>query len=131
MSSQSRFISGRTGRGEAYSSDASGAAHDKFMRSSAVLLAPLGLLAGWYVARLAGMSYEAARAELAHPLPALALIAFAVVAMPHARTGAESIIVDYVHDPVLKERALAANKWASLAVALLWTVSIMLVAAPR
>jgi succinate dehydrogenase hydrophobic membrane anchor protein len=131
VTSQSRFISGRTGRGAAYSSDASGAAHDKFMRFTAVLLAPLGLLAGWFLARLTGMPYEAARAELAHPLPALSLIAFAVVSMPHARMGAESIIIDYVHDPKLKELALTANKWLAIAVAVLWTLTIMVVAAPR
>ncbi len=131
MTSRTTFISGRSGRGSAYASDASGAAHDKFMRLTARALSPLGLLAAWFVVGLAGKSFEAARAELAHPFPALVLIAFVVVAMLHARIGAESIIVDYVHDPALKEKALLANKWASLVIAVLWTLAVLLIAAPR
>jgi len=131
MTSRTEFISGRTGRGAAFTSDRSGAAHDKFMRLSACALGPLGLLSAWFVAGLAGKNFEAARAELAHPIPALALIAFIVVAMLHARMGAESIIIDYVHDADWKTKALAANKWASIAIAFLWTLAILMIAAPR
>ena len=66
-----QFISGRTGRGAAYVSDASGAAHDRFMRLSAGALAPLGLLAAWYVVGLSGKSFEEARAEIGRPFPAV------------------------------------------------------------
>lgn len=131
MTSRTTFNSGRTGRGSAYVSDASGVEHDKFMRLTSYALAPLGALAAWFVIGLAGKSFEAARAELAHPFPALVLIAFILVAMPHARQGAESIIVDYVHDAALKEKALLANKWASIAIAALWTLAVLLIAAPR
>lgn len=131
MSSRTTFISGRTGRGAAYTADASGAPHDRFMRMSSLGLIPLGLLAAWFIAGLAGKSYEAARAELAHPFPALALIAFMALGAAHARLGADNIIIDYVHDPELKEMALRANKWASIALAGLWTFAILLIAAPR
>jgi succinate dehydrogenase / fumarate reductase, membrane anchor subunit len=131
MTSKTTFISGRTGRGAAYASDASGAPHDKFMRLSSWGLAPLGLLSAWFIAGLAGKSYEAAWAELAHPFPALTLIAFMVLGAVHARLGADNIILDYVHDPELKEKALRANKWASIALAVLWTFALLLIAAPR
>jgi succinate dehydrogenase / fumarate reductase, membrane anchor subunit len=131
MTSRTTFISGRTGRGAAYVSDASGAPHDKFMRLSSLALVPLGLLSAWFLAGLAGKSYEAARAELGHPLPALALIAFMVLGAAHARLGADNIIIDYVHDSELKEKALRANKWASIVLAALWTFAILLIAAPR
>lgn len=131
MTSRTTFISGRTGRGAAFRSDASGAPHDKFMRMSSWGLVPLGLLAAWFIVGLAGKSYEAARAELAHPVPALALIAFMVLGAAHARLGADNIILDYVHDPELKEKAHRANKWASIALAGLWTLAILLIAAPR
>jgi succinate dehydrogenase / fumarate reductase membrane anchor subunit len=45
--------------------------------------------------------------------------------------GVESIIEDYVHDAAQKEKALFVNKWASIAVALLWTLAILLIAAPK
>jgi succinate dehydrogenase / fumarate reductase membrane anchor subunit len=131
MTSRTEFISGRTGRGAAYVADRSGVAHDRFMRLSARALLPLGLLSAWFFASLAGKPFEAARAELAHPFPAIVLIAFIVVSMLHARVGAESIILDYVHDAALKEKALLANKWASIAIAVLWTTAILLIAAPR
>ncbi len=131
MTSRTEFISGRTGRGAAFTSDASGTAHDKFMRLSARALLPLGLLAVWFIIGLAGKSYEAARAEIAHPFPALVLIAFIAIAAPHARLGVESIIEDYVHDAALKEKALLANKWTSIVLAVLWTLAILLIAASR
>ncbi len=131
MTSRTEFISGRTGRGAAYVSDVSGAEHDRFMRLSARALLPLGLLAAWFIVGLSGKSFEAARAELAHPFPALALIFFIAIAAPHARVGVELIIEDYVHDAAQKELALRVNKWASIAIALLWTLAILLIAAPR
>jgi succinate dehydrogenase / fumarate reductase, membrane anchor subunit len=131
MTSRTTFISGRSGRGAAYVSDASGTPHDKFMRLTARALAPLGALSAWFVIGLAGKSFEAARAELAHPFPALVLIAFILVAMPHARQGVESIVTDYVHDAALKEKALLVNKWVSIAIAALWTLAVLLIAAPR
>jgi succinate dehydrogenase / fumarate reductase membrane anchor subunit len=131
MTSRTEFISGRTGRGAAYTSDASGAEHDRFMRLSAYALAPLGLLAAWFIVGLSGKSFEAARAEIAHPFPALALIVFIVAAAPHARMGVESIIEDYVHDAAQKETALRVNKWVSIAMPILWTLAILLIAAPK
>ncbi len=131
MTSRTQFLSGRTGRGAAYVADRSGAPHDKFMRLSACALGPLGLVVGWCLVSVSGKSYEAARAEIGRPLPALAMIAFIAIASMHMRLGAESIIMDYVHDEALKEKALLANKWASLAIAALWTLAILLIAAPK
>jgi succinate dehydrogenase / fumarate reductase membrane anchor subunit len=126
-----KFDSGRLGRGAAYVSDPSGSRHAKFMQLSARALIPLGLLAAWFVVGVAGKSYEAAHAYLGRPFPAIALIAFVAVAMPHAAAGAETIIEDYVHDDALKRRALAANRWAAKIVALAWVAGIVLIAAAK
>ncbi|HMK90075.1 MAG TPA: succinate dehydrogenase, hydrophobic membrane anchor protein [Methylocystis sp.] len=131
MASRESFISGRTGRGPAHTSDRSGTTHDRFMRVTSLVLVPLGLIAAWLIADLAGANFEEARAQLAHPLSALALIAFIALGAAHARRGAESIIIDYVHDPALKEQALVVNKWAARAIAVVWTLAILLIAAPR
>ncbi|HXY58430.1 MAG TPA: succinate dehydrogenase, hydrophobic membrane anchor protein [Methylocystis sp.] len=131
MAPKNTFISGRTGRGAAYVSDASGASHDRFMRLTARALLPLGLATAWLLARLTGDSFEEARAELERPFPAVVLIAFIAIGAAHARLGAESIILDYVHDEALKQKALVVNTWVTRAIALAWAFAILLIAAPR
>ena len=64
-------------------------------------------------------------------MPAIALIAFIVVVAYHARLGVENIIEDYVHDKSLKATALLINKWLVIAIAAVWTLAIMIIAAPR
>ncbi|MBG0810977.1 succinate dehydrogenase, hydrophobic membrane anchor protein [Methylosinus sp. H3A] len=129
--SSSTFQSGRSGKGDAFVSDRSGSLHALAMRHSARALAPLALIAIWHIVGLVGKSYEAARAEIGRPLPAIALIAFIVVVAYHARLGVENIIEDYVHDKSLKATALLINKWLVIAIAAVWTLAIMLIAAPR
>ncbi|WP_018266244.1 MULTISPECIES: succinate dehydrogenase, hydrophobic membrane anchor protein [Methylosinus] len=127
----SRFQSGRSGKGDAFVSDRSGSLHALAMRHSARALAPLALLSIWQIVGLVGKPYEAARAEIGRPLPAIALIAFIVVVAYHARLGVENIIEDYVHDEALKAKALIVNKWLVIAIAAIWTLAIMIIAAPR
>jgi succinate dehydrogenase / fumarate reductase membrane anchor subunit len=129
--STSTFQSGRSGKGDAFVSDRSGSLHALAMRHSARALAPLALIAIWHIVGLVGKSYEAARAEIGRPLPAIALIAFIVVVAYHARLGVENIIEDYVHDKSLKATALLVNKWLAIAIAAVWTLAIMIIAAPR
>jgi succinate dehydrogenase / fumarate reductase membrane anchor subunit len=131
MSVPTHFESGRSGQGAAYVSDHEGSAHARFMRLSSYALAPLGVLSGWWLVGLVGKPLEGARAEIGWPLPAIVLISFAVLGMIHARQGMTEIIEDYVHDDALKEKALLANKWASTAIAAAWTLSILLIAAPK
>ncbi len=131
MSVPTQFTSGRSGPGAAYVSDHEGSAHARSMRLSSVALAPLGVLSAWWLAGLVGKTLEGVRAEIGRPVPAIVLILFAVIGMIHARQGMSEIIEDYVHDAGLKEKALRANKWASIAVAAAWTLGIMLIAAPK
>jgi len=131
MSVPTHFKSGRSGQGAAYNSDHEGSAHAHFMRLTSYALAPLGVLAGWWLVGLVGKSVEGVRAEIGRPFPAIVLIAFAVIGMIHARQGMIEIIEDYVHDDALKEKALRWNKIAALAIAIVWTFAILLIAAPR
>ena len=131
MTSETPFISGRTGRGAAFVSDRSGSTHDRFMRLSAWILLPLGVAAAFVLASLAGKSYAEARAIIEQPLPALALIAFIIIGMAHAAIGAGSIIIDYVHDDRKKALALVANTIAAILIAGLWALAIGLIAASR
>jgi succinate dehydrogenase / fumarate reductase membrane anchor subunit len=129
MTSLPAFKSGRTGRGAAYVADRSGSKHTKIVRISAFLLAPLGVLALWFIAGAVGKSYEGVRAAIGRPFPAFVLIAFIVVAIYHARLGADNIIEDYVHDESLKAKAMAANKWFAVAIGLIWSLSVLAIAA--
>ncbi|MFM8859378.1 MAG: succinate dehydrogenase, hydrophobic membrane anchor protein, partial [Methylocystis sp.] len=78
-----------------------------------------------------GLSFDRVREEVGHPCPALVLIAFAALGMIHAREGMHEIILDYVHDAELKEKAIKANKIISIAIVAIWVVSIMFIAAPH
>lgn len=129
--SKSTFQSGRSGKGSAFVSDREGSLHALAIRHSAKALAPLAILSIWHIVGLVGKPYEAARAELARPLPAIVLIAFIAVVAYHARLGMENIIEDYVHDEALRATALRVNKWAAIAIAAVWTLAIMIIAAPR
>ncbi|MEF3365158.1 succinate dehydrogenase, hydrophobic membrane anchor protein [Methylocystis sp. 9N] len=131
MTIATHFKSERKGRGEAYVSDHAGSHHALFMRRTSYALAPLGVLAAWFLLGAAGKPLDGVRAEIGRPLPALVLIAFAAIGMLHARQGMNEIIEDYVHDEALKAKALAANKWIAFAVAAIWVVAILIIAAPR
>jgi succinate dehydrogenase / fumarate reductase membrane anchor subunit len=131
MSVPTHFNSGRTGRGAAFVADHHGAQHARFMRLTSYALAPLGVLAAWHLAGIVGLPPEGVRAAIGRPFPALVLIAFGVIGMLHAREGMNEIILDYVHDPVLKAKALCANLWAARAISILWTLALMLIAAPK
>jgi succinate dehydrogenase / fumarate reductase membrane anchor subunit len=89
------------------------------------------MLSAWWILGLAGKSLEGVRAEIGRPIPALVLLAFGVVGMIHARRGMDDIIEDYVHDKVLKAQAIVANTWASRAIAAIWVLAILLIAAPK
>ena len=131
MTIATHFKSERKGRGDAYDSDHSGSHQALFMRRTSYALAPLGALSAWFLLGVAGKPLEGVRAEIGRPFPALVLIAFAVIAMLHARQGMNEIIEDYVHDEALKAKAFVANKWIALAVAAIWVVAILIIAAPR
>lgn len=131
MSVPTHFKSGRTGQGPAYVSDHEGTTHARFMRLSSYALAPLGVLSAWWLDGLVGKTLEGVKAVIGHPFPAIVLILFGVVGMIHARLGMNEIIEDYVHDAALKEKALYWNRIAAIAIAAVWTLGIMLIAAPK
>lgn len=129
MTTPTHFKSDRAGA--SYVSDGSGSRHARFLHLTSYALMPLGLVAAWLLSGLAGQPLEAARAQLARPLSALALVAFAVIAMAHARQGMDEIIEDYLHDPALRKTALLANRAIAVGVSAIWTISILLIAAGK
>jgi succinate dehydrogenase / fumarate reductase membrane anchor subunit len=91
-------------------------------RVTSVLGLPLvvGLMTVFWF--LAGADYSSARRLIANPVVA-AIIALAIVNFAvHMRLGAQVIIEDYVHRPVLKPLMLAANTGIAYGVA---TIAIL------
>jgi succinate dehydrogenase / fumarate reductase membrane anchor subunit len=131
MTSFTPFKSGRTKGGSAYTADRSGSQHTRIVRLSSYALAPLGVLTMWFIAGAMGKPHGAVLAELGRPFPALVMIAFAIVALYHARLGADTIIEDYVHDPALAETAFLVNKWLTFGVSALWVLSILLISGSK
>ena len=75
---------------------------------TAVALVPLTLGFVWLMLNLLGKDYNGVRAELAHPIPAILLLAFIFAGIVHMELGMRSIIVDYIGGHG-RAWALAAN----------------------
>jgi succinate dehydrogenase / fumarate reductase, membrane anchor subunit len=75
---------------------------------TSVALVPLTLGFVWLMLNLLSKDYNGVRAELAHPIPAILLLAFIVAGIVHMELGMRSIIVDYIGGQ-LRAWALAAN----------------------
>jgi succinate dehydrogenase / fumarate reductase membrane anchor subunit len=75
---------------------------------TSVALLPLTLGFVWLMLNLLGKDYNGVRAELAHPIPAILLLAFIFAGIVHMELGMRSIIVDYIGGQS-RAWALAAN----------------------
>jgi succinate dehydrogenase / fumarate reductase membrane anchor subunit len=75
---------------------------------TSVALVPLTLGFVWLMLNLLGKDYNGVRAELAHPIPVILLLAFIFAGIVHMELGMRSIIVDYIGGQS-RAWALAAN----------------------
>jgi succinate dehydrogenase membrane anchor subunit len=75
---------------------------------TSVALVPLTLGFVLLMLNLLGKDYNSVRAELAHPIPAILLLAFIFAGIVHMELGMRSIIVDYIGGQS-RAWALAAN----------------------
>ncbi len=89
--------SARSGAGDAWA-----------MHVTSLALVPLSLYFVWLILDLMRMDYNGVRAELAHPVPAILLLAFILAGALHMKVGMQSIILDYITGPA-RAWALAAN----------------------
>ena len=93
-----RFLgSARTGTTEAW-----------LIHVTSLALVPLTIGFVWLMLDLLHKDYNGVRAELAHPIPAILLLAFILAGIVHMELGMRSIIVDYVGGQS-RAWALAAN----------------------
>jgi len=103
----------------------SGVSAARAMHLTSVALVPLGIAFVWICLTLLGKDYAAVHAELARPFPAIVMILFVGAGIYHMMLGMQVIIDDYVHDHHLKDWALMANTFFSLAVGLACIYSVL------
>ena len=84
---------------------------------TSVALVPLTLGFVWLMLDLLHKDYNGVRAELAHPIPAILLLAFVLAGVVHMELGMRSIIIDYIGGQS-RAWALAANTCFAALVAL-------------
>ena len=102
-----------------------GADHFWKQRVTAVANVFLGLFLVWLVASLAGADHATAKAKLANPLVALAILALIVSGTIHMRLGMQTIIEDYVHGEGAKIVCLMLNTFFAAFIALLSVFAIL------
>lgn len=95
----------------------SGTKHLWHMRLTSVALVPLTIGFVWILLSLVGKDYNAARAMLSTPLPAITMLLFVATGVYHMQIGMAAIIEDYVSDTHRREWALMANLFVCIALA--------------
>ena len=96
----------------------SGPAAARAMHLTSTALIPLTIAFVWILIGMIHKDYAGVRAELAHPFPALVVLLFVSVSIYHMKLGMQVIIDDYVHEHNLKDWALMANTFFSVAAGL-------------
>ena len=105
-----------------------GVGHFIGQRGSAVALLFLLLWGVWSALKLAPMGYEGAVLWLHSPIHAGLLVMLLAAGFYHVRIGAQVIIEDYVHMPIVKSLSLLANTFVCYGAAVLATLSVLKVA---
>jgi succinate dehydrogenase / fumarate reductase, membrane anchor subunit len=85
-----------------------GTADAWLVRLTSAALVPLTFGFVWLTLNLLRKDYNGVRAELAHPIPAILLLAFILAGIIHMELGMRSIVVDYIGGQT-RAWALTAN----------------------
>ena len=94
-------------------------------RLSAIANIPLVIAFVIIVASLAGRSWPEAIRIVSHPLIAIALGLLMISVTYHMRLGLQTVVEDYVHEPMLKFAAGIANTFFAIAIAAACLFSIL------
>jgi succinate dehydrogenase / fumarate reductase membrane anchor subunit len=105
-----------------------GVGHFIGQRASAVALLFLLLWGVLAALKLAPLSYEGLVDWLHSPLHAAPLVLLLAAGFYHVRIGAQVIIEDYVHQPLIKTASLLANTFVCYGAAVLAILSVLKVA---
>lgn len=104
-----------------------GFAHWWWQRVTAIALIPLSLWFVYSVLAIIGLDHQGALAWLAKPFNATLMILFLVTMLFHAQTGVQVVIEDYIHTKWLNLTLLLAVKFASVLMAVMSVISVLIV----
>lgn len=102
-----------------------GFSHWWWQRVTAIALIPLSLWFVYSVVCLMAGDYHHAVMWLASPINATIMLLFVLTALFHGQTGVQVVIEDYVHTKWLNLTLLLLMKFASVALAVLATISVL------
>jgi succinate dehydrogenase / fumarate reductase membrane anchor subunit len=112
-------------RARGYGSARSGTQHFWHQRLTSVANIPLTIAFIVIVISLLGRNHAAAVQILGSPLVAVVMLLFILTNVYHMCLGMQEIIVDYVHDELLKYAALMANTFFGFVIALASAYAIL------
>jgi succinate dehydrogenase / fumarate reductase membrane anchor subunit len=124
MSESDKSLRSALGRARYLGSARRGAADAWLTHVSAAALVVLASAFVLTMLTLLDKDYNAVRAELGHPIPAIIVLLFATVATFHMHIGMRSIILDYVHGRA-REWALIGNICFAGAVAIACVYAVL------
>lgn len=94
------------------------------LRLTSLALIPLSLAFVVIVLTLLHKDYNAARAEMGEPLPAVIVLLFVLAGVYHTELGMRSVIVDYVHGHA-REWALIVNTCVAVSLGLACVYAVL------
>ena len=94
------------------------------IRVTSLALIPLSIAFVIIVLTVVHKDYNAARAVMSEPLPAVLVLLFVLAGLYHTEIGMRSVIVDYVHG-ALREWALIANSCVAVALGLACAYAVL------
>jgi len=102
-----------------------GFSHWWWQRVTAVALIPLSLWFVYSLVCLVSADYQHAVMWLSSPINATLMLLFVLTALFHGQTGVQVVIEDYIHTKWLNLSLLLLIKFASVALAVLATISVL------
>ena len=121
----------RSGLARARGLGTAGSGTETFWRQRVTSLLGLPLVAALIVVfwKLAGADYASTRALIANPVVAMLVVMVIVNFAVHMRLGAQVVIEDYVHRPVLKPFLLMINTGTAYGAAIVAVLAVIRIAA--
>jgi len=102
-----------------------GTRHYWLQRLTAIALVPLTLWFVWAVVRYVGAPYAEVIAFLGHPVSAVAMLMFVLMALGHMLLGVQVVIEDYIHKEGSKIALLLLLNFVVLAIAITCVVAVL------
>jgi succinate dehydrogenase / fumarate reductase membrane anchor subunit len=124
MSNSEKSYRTPLGRVRSLGSAHRGAEETARIRLTSLALVPLTFAFVWLMLALLHKDYNGVRAELAQPLPAIALLLFILAGVYHMQIGMRSVLLDYLHGH-MREWALIANAFFAAALGMTCVYAVL------